>query len=87
MSNPLIDKKFGTRFALIAFFLLCVGFYGIVHHWFAQKSKIIIDDDGKSMIFRVYDKHFYGEGSINGVPVVFLLDTRRKWYCHQRISC
>ncbi|MDO5090418.1 MAG: retropepsin-like aspartic protease [Cardiobacteriaceae bacterium] len=67
-------KSSGTFFALLTLFLFAVLFYLYVDDYFDSGAKF--SQTGDTLLLRAArDGHFYADGSINGHPVRFMVDT------------
>lgn len=68
--------QFGTGFALLTLLLLAVLFYFYLIDYFNPNQKVEFDGASQSLLLRQsYDGHYRVSGTINGYPVVFMLDT------------
>lgn len=66
-------RSSGTFFALLTLFLFAVLFYLYVDDYFDSGAQLL---EGGTLVLRESrDGHFYADGSINGHPVRFMVDT------------
>jgi aspartyl protease family protein len=60
---------------VLAFWLLAMGVVYLALNHFMQPKALVVTAAGDVRIPRSRDGHFYVEGSVNGQPIRFLVDT------------
>ena len=60
---------------ILAFWLALMGLMYLGFEYFLRPRPVSVTSSGDLVIPRARDGHFYAPGSINGQPVVFLVDT------------
>lgn len=63
------------NFAMALFWVAVLGLMYVGMDYYLQPSAQVVQADGSLRIPRHRDGHFYADGSINGQPVRFMVDT------------
>ncbi|WP_370678517.1 TIGR02281 family clan AA aspartic protease [Comamonas sp. GB3 AK4-5] len=64
-----------TQLAMALFWLAALGALYLAMDRWLQPAAVTVQADGSLQLSRHRDGHFYADGSINGQPVRFLVDT------------
>jgi aspartyl protease family protein len=65
----------GGAFTVVVFWVLVMGLLYAAMRYTLQAAPVVISTSGDLVIPKARDGHFYAPGTVNGQPVMFLVDT------------